>query len=286
LALILISIIATLFWCYVVWGKAYLVEYRRQRWQAVPLTQNQVQLLQQNMPLYRRLPQALRLQLNGHIQVFLAEKSFVGGNDFAVTNDMRLLVAANACLLLLNRHSNYFINVKTVVLYPSAYRVDQQTRDGVVVDNSQQVRLGESWPWGTIVLSWSDSLAGSVNEQDGQNVILHEFAHQLDQQNGGATGTPKLKNKNMYKQWHSIFSQEYFELKRNICKGKGGVIDGDSVMDGDSVINSYGATNEAEFFAVVTESFFERPQALRQQHSALYQLLYRYYQVDPVSWFK
>jgi len=262
-----------------VWGKAYLVEHQRLKWQAMPLTSEQVQCLQQAMPLYRRLPAALQLQLNGHIQVFLAEKNVVGGNGFTVTDEMRLVVAANASLLLLNRHSNYFINVKTIVLYPSAYRVAQPTSDGLVVSDSQQVRLGESWPWGTIVLSWSDSLAGSVNEQDGHNVILHEFAHQLDQQNGGATGTPKLKNKNMYKQWHSIFSEEYFELKRNICHQRGS-------GNNDSVINGYGATNEADFFAVVTESFFERPQALRQQHSALYELLYRYYQVDPVSWFK
>jgi Mlc titration factor MtfA (ptsG expression regulator) len=274
LALIIISIIATLCWCYIVWGKAYLVEHRRQRAQAIPLTAEQTQVIEQAMPLYRRLPKSLRAQLDGHIQVFLAEKSFCAGDDLTITADMRLVVAANACLLLLNRHSNYFINVKTIVLYTGAYRACQLSQNGDVVGNVEQVRLGESWPWGTIVLSWSDSLAGSINERDGQNVILHEFAHQLDQQNGGATGTPKLKNKNMYKQWHGIFSQEYFELKAQVSHHQTGVIDG------------YGAVNEAEFFAVVTESFFERPLELRQQHASLYEILYRYYQVDPASWFK
>ncbi|NRA85614.1 MAG: zinc-dependent peptidase, partial [Gammaproteobacteria bacterium] len=200
-----------------------------------------------------RLPVALRHQLVGLIQVVLAEKNFVGGANLVLTDDMRLLIAANASLLLLNRHSNYFINVKTVVLYPSAYRVKQTNQQAGVVGDVELVRLGESWPWGTVVLSWSDSLAGSVNDHDGHNVILHEFAHQLDQQNGGATGTPKLKNKNMYKQWHNIFSQEYAELKNKIYAQR------------DTVIDGYGATNEAEFFAVVTESFFER--------------------VDPVAWF-
>jgi len=258
----------------VIWGKDYLVERARTRSQAIPLTMEQRQLLERAMPLYHRLPAALRVQLNGHIQVFLAEKTFVGGDGLTINANMRLLIAANACLLLLNRHSNYFTNVKTVVLYPSAYRARAPSQQGQIVGDVEQVRLGESWPWGTIVLSWSDSLAGSVDEQDGHNVILHEFAHQLDQQNGGATGTPKLNNRKMYRQWHQIFSQEYEQLKRQLARQKNTVIDG------------YGATNEAEFFAVVTESFFERPLQLRQQHSALYEILYRYYQVDPVSWFK
>ena len=186
---------------------------------------------------------------------------------------MRLVIAANACVLLLNRHSNYFVNVKSIVLYPSAYRVQQASyRDGVVQEQVQ-VRLGESWPWGTIVLSWSDSLQGSINDVDGHNVILHEFAHQLDQQNGGATGTPKLSSRHQYKQWANVFSQEYIKLKQQISQQRS------------STIDAYGATNEAEFFAVVTETFFERPQQLRQQHPALYEILYGYYRVDPVSWF-
>ena len=239
MALIIISIMALFSWCYVIWGKPYLIERRRQRLHTRPLTPQQVQLLDRAMPLYRRLPKPLRLQLDGHIQVFLAKKSFIGADNLVITANMRLVIAANACLLLLNRHSNYFTNVKSVVLYPSAYRVKQKNQhSGGVVGDVEQTRLGESWPWGTIVLSWSDSLAGSVNDHDGHNVILHEFAHQLDQQNGGATGTPELKNKQMYKQWHDVFSQEYEQLKRQISQHKLGVIDG------------YGATNEAEFFAV------------------------------------
>jgi len=274
LTLTVLSIIALLSWSYIIWGKPYAAARRRSKQQAVPLTFRQRRLLKRAMPLYRRLPAPLRQQLNGHIQVFLIEKKVVGADGFKVNDDMRLLIAANACLLLLNRHSDYFTNVKTVVLYPSAYRASQQKQQHGVVSNTQQTRLGESWPWGTIVLSWSDSLAGSVNEQDGHNVILHEFAHQLDQQNGGATGTPKLSDTTKYNQWARIFSKEYRQLKSQLWQHKDGVID------------RYGATNEAEFFAVVTESFFEQPIQLRQKHAALYELLYGYYQVDPVSWFK
>jgi len=247
---------------------------RRLQLQKRPLTSEQERLLHHAMPLYRRLPPPLRQQLNGHIQVFLAEKKFIGADGLNVNDSMRLLIAANACLLLLNRHSNYFTNVKTIVLYPSAYRAPQTTNNHGVVSQASQTRLGESWPWGTIVLSWSDSLAGSADDQDGHNVILHEFAHQLDQQNGGATGTPKLSDKKMYAQWNSVFSQEFHQLKQDLASHSNAVIDG------------YGATNEAEFFAVLTETFFEKPQALRQKHSALYELLYHYYKVDPVSWLR
>lgn len=239
----------------------------------VPLTNSQRQILYRVMPLYNRLPDPLRQQLNGHIQVFLAEKSFIAAAQLTIDDQMRLVIAANACLLLLNRHSNYFVNVKSIVLYPNAYRARQISyRDGVV-HQQHQVRLGESWPWGTIVLSWSDSLQGSFNDVDGHNVILHEFAHQLDQQNGGATGTPKLNNQHQYQQWANVFSKEYLRLKQQLIHHRPGIID------------AYGATNEAEFFAVVTETFFERPHQLRQQHPALYEILYRYYRVDPVSWF-
>lgn len=274
MTLTIISIIAIFCWVYVIWGKPYLTKRRRELHQVEPLTIQQQQILQRAMPLYNRLPDSLRHQLNGHIQVFLKEKKFIGADGLIVEANMCLLIAANACLLLLNRHSDYFTNVKTILLYPSAYRTRQLSQEHGLVSAKEQIRLGESWPWGTIVLSWSDSLAGSVNDQDGHNVILHEFAHQLDQQNGGATGTPKLDDKTMYKQWESIFSEEYHQLKSQLWQHK------------ESVIDRYGATNEAEFFAVVTESFFEKPLELRQQHTALYELLYQYYQVDPVSWFK
>jgi len=274
LTLIIITTLAIFCWIYVLWGKSFLASRRRGQLQNVPLTEQQQLLLNHAMPLYRRLPTPLRRQLDGHIQVFLAEKLFIGADDFKITDNMRLLIAANACLLLLNRHSDYFTNVKSIVLYPSAYRAPQSKNQHGLVTQSSQTRLGESWPWGTIVLSWTDSLAGSADEQDGHNVILHEFAHQLDQQNGGATGTPKLGDKTMYAQWNNVFSKEYHQLKNQLNKHR------------NDVIEPYGATNEAEFFAVVTESFFEKPLALRQKHSALYELLYRYYQVDPVSWFK
>ncbi|MDP2561618.1 zinc-dependent peptidase [Psychrobium sp. 1_MG-2023] len=274
LAIFLVCFVATSVWCYVIWGQKYLLEKRRVAHHAKPLSSQQLHLLNRAMPLYRRLPPTLQKQLSGHIQVFLAEKHFVGGDGLVVDDNMRLVVAANACLLLLNRHSDNFINVKTIVLYPGAYRAKQQHQHNQIVSDVEQTRLGESWPWGTVVLSWSDSLAGSINEQDGHNVILHEFSHQLDQQNGGATGTPKLKERAMYQQWNKVLSQEYQQLRSQLWQNKS------------SVIDTYGATNEAEFFAVITESFFERPLQLRKEHSALYEILYRYYQVDPVSWFR
>jgi len=133
------------------------------------------------------------------------------------------------------------------------------------------VRLGESWLSGTVVLAWDDVRHGIRNTDDGQDVVLHEFAHQLDQESGAGNGAPILHGRTSYASWARVLGQEYQELKKRSKKFK------------KTLMDKYGATNPAEFFAVATETFFEKPEKMKEKHPELYEELKKYYNLDPES---
>lgn len=231
-------------------------------------------MLRSHLPFYRYLPSDIQLRLKKLIQLFLAEKQFIGCDGLVVTEQMRLQIAAQACLLMVNRTGPLYPSLQSILIYPSAFAVKQaQTNAMGVVSESIQVRLGESWQQGKVILSWLDSQKGAASFDDGQNVVIHEFAHQLDQENGGANGAPRLPTTQAYRDWSQVFTQEFELLQRQLASGQQPLFD------------PYAATNPAEFFAVSTELFFEKPQQLQAQHRALYQQLQRYYQLDPAQWF-
>lgn len=250
--------------------------WRRRRWAkqaSEPLTQQQLQWLSQLFPLYRGLQPFEQQALHKHIQWFLANKRFVGCEGMTVQPWMPLLVAANACLLVLYRRYPLYPKVQDILLYPSAYVSQQQYLDGAgVVHHHPVTRLGEAWQGGTVVLSIADVVKDNQNATDGQQLVLHEFAHQLDHESGAANGAPPLRNAQIQARWQQLFSQAFAQLKQGYQH------------HGVSPINPYGFTNEAEFFAVVTETFFERPQWLSRDWPELYGLLREFFQVDPLRW--
>lgn len=230
-------------------------------------------IIENNLPIYSSLSPAERRRLQGHIQVFLAEKQFIGCGGLQVTEEMKLIVAAVACLLLLNERGEYFPKLRSILIYPSTYFVNETIATGnYVVEEKRVARLGESWSKDQLVLSWEQVKQDTCNWRDGHNVVLHEFAHQLDQADGKAEGVPILPQNSDYAIWAQVMTAEY----QQICD--------DVQRNVKTVINSYGATNPAEFFAVATETFFEKPQQLLKNHPALYDLLQGYYQLDPVQW--
>lgn len=235
-------------------------EQRRKRCLAVPFPPEWEEILKRNVGLYPRLPQRLKDELKDRVRIFLEEKNFEGCGGLEITDEIRVTVAGSACLLLLNRVTNYFRGLSTILMYPRGYR------DG------EEGRLGESWGNGTVVLSWCDVTRSSLDVKDGHNLVLHEFAHQLDQQDGVADGVPPLQNASRYATWASMLESEYSRLVRMAEKGKRDVLD------------AYGATNEAEFFAVATETFFEKPRQLHKKHPELYAQLKEFYQLDPEAW--
>lgn len=229
-------------------------------------------MIQNNIPLYHRLPEALITQLNGLINVFLDEKTFVGCGGQEITNEVKVTIAAQACMLLLNRTPRFFPKLKTIYVYPHTYVANHIQHDGGLVIEDKSVRLGESWQNGPVVLAWDSIAGGTHHVQDGQNVVLHEFAHQLDQEDGSADGTPILENHSAYQTWTTVLGEEYETLQDSTEHHR------------HSVLNPYGATNPAEFFAVATEAFFEKPEQMHKRCPDLYEELKNYYKLDPLGW--
>jgi len=245
---------------------------RRKKLRAAPFPEAWRQIIARTMPLYNRLSPELRAQLHGHINVFLAEKRFEGCGGLELTDEIRLTIAAQACLLLLNRKTNYYRKLTSIVVYPYTY-IGGKSRnaDGITVSGGTATE-GESWGGGTVVLTWDNVLGGAHNLRDGRNVTMHEFAHQLDQEDGSADGAPILGSWTSYRSWARVLGAEYTALREKARKR------------GRSAFNAYGATNPAEFFAVATETFIEKPKTFKRKHPELYEELVSYYKFDPMDW--
>lgn len=250
-----------------------LVKRRRNRLKHRPFPPLWNAIIENNLPIYLCLsPDEIR-RLQGHIQVFLAEKQFIGCRGLQVTEEMKLTLAAIACLLLLNERGQYFPRLRSILVYPNAYFVQETNSVGkYVVEERRVARLGESWTNDQVVVSWEQVKQDINNWRDGRNVVLHEFAHQLDQEDGKAEGVPILQHNSDYTIWAKVMTEAYQQLCNDVLQGA------------KTVMDSYGATNPAEFFAVATETFFEKPHQLLSKHPALYEQLQRYYQLDPVQW--
>jgi Mlc titration factor MtfA (ptsG expression regulator) len=205
--------------------------------------------------------------------VFLAEKRFVGCADLKVTDLMRVTIAAQACVLLLNRSADYFPFLREILVYPGAFVVERLHVDPLGLHNDlSRVLAGESSSRGQVVLSWDDALAGAANADDGRNVVIHEFAHQLDQEFGHANGAPQLARREDYSRWSQALADAYARLRAQLSHGL------------PTTLDPYAATDPAEFFAVACEHFFERPAELQRAEPALYAQLSAYFELDPTSW--
>ncbi len=223
------------------------------------------------MPLYARLSEADREELKRHVLVFLAEKRFEGCGGLEITDEIKVTIAAHACILLLHRKTDYYPGLKTILVYPDAFVApDVHHVVGDTIIESDDVRLGESWHHGSVVLSWHDVKEDS-EARDGQNVALHEFAHQLDSSHGKGDSTPVLRDQSSFDAWARALGRDYERFCRVVEHRQPEVLD------------EYGATAPAEFFAVATESFFETPQELQRVYPRLYEELKRFYQQDPAS---
>ncbi|WP_199232195.1 M90 family metallopeptidase [Rubrivivax albus] len=254
-------------------GPAAWRRLRQARWRQQPFPTTWRRILRRRWPLYARLPPNLQARLRRQMLVLLAETPFVGCNGLAVTTEMRVLVAAQAALLRLRDDAGSFPNLREVLLYPAAFVVDRTVPDGAGLWRSERrVQSGESWQRGQVILSWPDVLAGAADPADGENVVIHEFAHQLDQQRGAATGAPFLGHRDRYPGWAAAFGTAFAETRQREAAGQR------------TLIGAYGASAPAEFFAVASERFFECPAALAQAHPALYHVLSVYYGVDPLAW--
>jgi Mlc titration factor MtfA (ptsG expression regulator) len=251
---------------------AWLRNRRRAAIRGRPFPPEWRAIVAKNVPLVGRLPPSDREELVGHIQVFLAEKHFEGCGGLEITDEVRLTIAAQACVLLLHRETDPYPDLASILVYPTTYVGHERRRnpDGVVADGPQ-ARLGESWARDVVVLAWDSVVSGAADIHDGHNVVLHEFAHQLDQQGGAGPGAPALPRRSMYVAWARVLGHDFDRLVHDVEHHHRTLID------------RYGATSPAEFFAVVTETFFEKPRQLRSLHPELYALFKEFYRQDPAE---
>ncbi len=248
------------------------ISRRRDQIKLQPFPKKWRLILRRNVPYFYSMPADIQLQLKQHVLVFLQEKEFFGFEGIKITDEIRVTIAAQACLLLLSRPTNYYPKLKSIYVYPTAFVTKHESHDAAgVLRNSHQVLSGESWEFGKVILSWKDSKEGALVFNDGHNVVIHEFAHQLDQETGAANGAPFLRHKER-KCWSQVLAEEFEKLQHKTERGE------------TTLLDHYGATNPAEFFAVASEVFFERPGEMKKLHSKLYQQLKGFYHVDPATW--
>ena len=251
-------------------GRDWVRRTRRAKILAQQLTASERQIVERLVPITRRLPAHLWPALEGKINLFLDQITF-HGNDIEVTEEMKLAIASQAALLVVNSPS-WYETLRTVLIYPTAFRSRHARRDGYVVSNKENIVLGESWARGPVVLSWAHSLQGGLNEDDGHNVVIHEFAHQLDDLTGHTNGIPVLRKSQDYSGWETAMLEAYDTHVDRVDRGRRTLID------------PYGATGHEEFFAEGIVTFFEKPDALREEEPALYAQFSELLGLDPASW--
>jgi Mlc titration factor MtfA (ptsG expression regulator) len=278
MAILLVAGLASLVIGWLV-AQPLVLERRRRRLRAAPFPSTWRAILRRRMPQFARLPFARRRELEQLVQVFIGEKDFVGCGGQEVTDEVRVTVAAQACLLLLGRRPRYFPTLRTILVYPGAFVVEKlRPEPSGVLQETRQVLAGESWSQGQVVLSWEAVLEGAAIDDDGRNVVIHEFAHQLDQEKGYANGAPLLGSRARYERWSRVLGEEFARLRLRALAG------GLDPAAGPALLGEYGATDPAEFFAVASEVFFEQPGRMAAEHPALYAELAAYYRVDPRAW--
>ncbi|MGD8415326.1 MAG: zinc-dependent peptidase [Candidatus Latescibacterota bacterium] len=246
---------------------------RRAEVRAQPFPDEWDVILRENFPIYLRLPDEDREELRGHINVFLEEKRFEGCGDLELTDEIRVTIAAQACLLLLHRETEYFPEMQSIFVYPTLFYTDVTEEDEFgIVSEYEEDRSGEAWEYGPVVLSWEDALTGARGEEGGYNTVIHEFVHRLDLENGAPDGVPRLETKEQYQLWERTMSEAFEKFERKLDTGRATILD------------EYGAEGPDEFFAVAAEHFFQTPLELRREYPRLYGVLKDYFKQDPASW--
>ena len=253
----------------------WLSKLRRGKLAARPFPPAWEEIVRGNVVHYGLLDTAERTQLKALIQVFIAEKHWEGCGGLELTDEIRVTISAQACLLLLGLPHEFYRNVVSILVYPSTV-VPPQRKPGpfeiplAPVDVVQPI-IGQAFQQGPLILIWDAVLHSGRHPEQGHNVVYHEFAHKLDMLTGAADGTPPLRDRDGYREWVAVCSREYLRLKSEVEAG------------GKSFLGAYGSTNEAEFFSVATEEFFDRPLRLKEHSPDLYRVLKEYYRQDPAE---
>jgi Mlc titration factor MtfA (ptsG expression regulator) len=251
----------------------WFTDHRRKKLTEAPFPPSWEDIIRRNVAHYGMLEDDERAHLRALVQVFVAEKHWEGAGGLELTDEIRITISAQACLLLLCLPHDYYKNVISIVVYPSTVVPPERQlgffETAVAPLEAEHPILGQAFQQGPVIIIWDAALQGGRHPELGHNVIYHEFAHKLDMLDGAADGTPPLRDRDEYVDWVQTCSHEYLRLKHDAERGK------------KSFLNAYAATNEAEFFAVATEQFFDQPQLMVAHAPDLYRVLKEYYRQDP-----
>jgi Mlc titration factor MtfA (ptsG expression regulator) len=241
----------------------------RRRLLALPFPAAWLPVLER-LPFYRGLDARGQQRIRDDLRVLIAEKNWEGCGGLVLTDEMKVTIAAQASLLLLDIEHEFYADVKSILVYPSAYKTMPKHDEAGVV-RAGQTNLGEAWKRGPVVLAWDAARGGALDPKDGHNLVFHEFAHQLDMLDGLADGTPPLGDRGRLGAWATTMTAEFRALRDAAAHRRATLLD------------KYGATNPAEFFAVATECFFEKGRQMRDRHASLYAAMRDYYHQDPAA---
>lgn len=251
---------------------SWLNQRRRRKLIERPWPAEWEEILRRNVPHDAVLPNDARQKLRDLVKVFVAEKDWVGCGGLAMTDEIRVTIAGQACLLLLGVEGYAFDGVRTILVYPGPFvQPPEWHRHWGLVEEAAPT-LGEAWHRGPVILAWTHVRGGGPYGRTGRNVVLHEFAHQLDGLDGEMGGTPPLRSPEEYRRWNEVVNAEYDRLVAAVKRGEPAWLD------------AYGATNHAEFFAVATEHFFEEPREMLRRHAELFEVLAGFYRQRPEQW--
>jgi Mlc titration factor MtfA (ptsG expression regulator) len=241
---------------------------RREKLLARPFPASWQTALEEQVPYYHKLPPGERDLLRRYMQVFLAEKNFEGCGGLDLTHRERIVIAAYACLLILHRDNDFYSGLYSILVYPAAFIPKRYDPESMAFEEDEEdLHEGESWGAGTVVLSWED-VTMDAEHFDGRNVVLHEFAHQLYD-----NADHILPGAEASAQWMAVFEKHFEAHVSAVDRGLRTFLD------------DYGAEDDAEFFSVATEAFFERPVRFRTRHPELYAAFKQYYGQDPAAYF-
>ena len=235
--------------------------FRRRRALAEPFPEAWREILREKVPFYRRFRATALHRFEDKLKVFARTKHFIPAGDFTIDDTVKVMIAAGAARLVMNLPGEHYARLTEIVVYGSAYHHGDK----------EHVILGEAHGWGTVVLAFDAVRQGLANSEDGHDTAMHEFAHVLDVADGAFDGTPILRSFAAYAPWVRVMSREYTSMKSRCGRERR------------TVMRRYGATNEAEFFAVATEAFFEKPRQMKEKHPELYEVLRDHYEIDPLA---
>lgn len=239
-----------------------------------PFTSSEREVLDRNFPAWRKIPRSLLPRHLLMTRALIEAKNYEAcGGLPEVTEEMKLTIAAQAAMTMMGRdYYNFLPRLRSILVYPAGFRDLGRRRFGIN-EEERDLLSGESWDTGSVILSWKNTLLGGRGQDGGMNVVIHEFAHQIDRYNGVTDGVPRLAKRNNYATWVSVMKREYEAL-----------VAATENKDSDPFLDPYGATHPAEFFAVISETFFTNAGRLKQNHPELYTQLQEFYGLDPADW--